>query len=128
MAIIAYIKDPTPALYGTPSISICTIINSSSESFNNFEFTLNIVPTSLHFCILNRFNVAPLVHGDDTGFSILLKFYSKAIMQFSKIVHLKFFREPRFEPLQLHHIACQYDEIIHVKNCHLQIFTCLFDV
>ena len=52
MATITYMKDPTPALYGTPSIFLCTFIDSSSESFNNFEFT-NGVPTDLHSSMLN---------------------------------------------------------------------------
>ena len=41
VATIAYIRDPTPALYGTSFISFCTISNSPSKSLNNFEFTLN---------------------------------------------------------------------------------------
>ena len=50
---ITYMRDPTPALYGTPFISLCTFTKKLSKSFNNFEFTLNGVPTSLHSSILN---------------------------------------------------------------------------
>ena len=49
---IAYMRDPTPALYGTPSIFLCTFTNSSSESFNNIEFTSNGVLTGLHSSML----------------------------------------------------------------------------
>ena len=79
VATIAYIRDPTPALYRTPSISLCTFTNFSSKSFNYFEFTLNEVLTGLHFSMFKSledlFDVAPLVHGDDMSFSIPLKFY-----------------------------------------------------
>ncbi len=44
-------------------------------------------------------------------------------MQLSKIAHLKFLLKLRYEPLQLGYIACQYDQIIHVKDCHQQIST-----
>jgi hypothetical protein len=49
-------------------------------------------------------------------------------MQFFEIAHLKFLLELRFEPFQLGYIVCQYDQIIHVEDCHQQLLTPLFDV
>ena len=49
-------------------------------------------------------------------------------MQLFDIAHLKLFLELQFEALQLDYIACQYDQIIHIKNCHQQILTRLFDI
>ena len=57
---IAYMRDPTPALYGTPSISLCTVTNFSSKSFNKFEFTLNEVLTGLHSSMLNRLRTSSM--------------------------------------------------------------------
>ena len=54
VATIAYMRDPTLALYGTPSIFLCTFPNSSSKSFSNFKFKSNGVPTGLHFFMLKR--------------------------------------------------------------------------
>ena len=54
VTIITYMKDPTLALYGTLFISLYTFSNSSAESFNNFEFASNEVPTSLHSSMLKR--------------------------------------------------------------------------
>ena len=56
VATIIYMRDPIPALYKTPSISVCTFTNSSSENFNNFEFTSNGIPNHLHFSMIIRFN------------------------------------------------------------------------
>ena len=49
-------------------------------------------------------------------------------MQLSEIAHLKFLLELRFELFQLGYITCQYDQIVHAKDCHQQIFIHLFDV
>ena len=37
VASIAFMRDPTLALYETPSFFLCTFLNSSSESFNNLN-------------------------------------------------------------------------------------------
>ena len=77
---IAYMKDPTLALYETPFIFLCVFLNSSLENFNNFNFASNRVLTGLHRSMLNMLkdllNVAPLVHGDGTSFFISLKLHS----------------------------------------------------
>ena len=84
VAIIAYMRDPTSALYGTPSISLCTFLNSSFENFNNLKFAMNGVLTGLHFfnvkTLQDLLDIVVLVHGDGMGFSIPLKFYSHAII------------------------------------------------
>lgn len=41
-----------PTLYGTPSVLLRTFLNSSSESFNNFEFALNEILTDLNSSML----------------------------------------------------------------------------
>jgi hypothetical protein len=73
---VAYMRDPTPALYGTPSIFLSTFSNSISKSFNNFKFVSNGVPSGLHSfhveTLENILDVAHLVHSDDTCFSIPL--------------------------------------------------------
>ena len=67
------------------------------------------------------FDVVFLVHDDGIGFFILFKLHSE-------ITHLKFLLDLQFETLQLDYIACQYDQTVHVKDCHQQILTCLFDI
>ena len=76
ISTIAELRDLTPTLYRTFSISLWTFFNSSSESFNNFEQSLNRF-AFIHiemFC--NFFDVALLVHDDGTYFFIPFKFYS----------------------------------------------------
>ena len=46
-------------------------------------------------------------------------------MQFPDIAHLKLPLKLRFESFQLDYMACQYDQNIHVKDCHQQILTLL---
>ena len=43
-------------------------------------------------------------------------------MQLSEFAHPKFFLEIYFDLLQLGYIAWQYDQIVHVKDFHQQIF------
>lgn len=67
MATIAYTRDLTPALYGTPSISLCTFPNFSTDCFNNFEFTSNENPTGLHYSMLKYLRTS-LILGDGMAF------------------------------------------------------------
>ena len=39
-------------------------------------------------------------------------------MKLSEIAHLKFILKLRFKSLQLRDIACWYDQIVYVENCH----------
>ena len=131
VATIAYMRDPTPALYGIPPISLCTFPNSSSESFGNFEFTSNGVPTSLHSSILNRWG--PLrcsSFGSWWWYGLLYKSQIPLLGNntLSVITYLDFLLKLRFDPLQFCYIARQYDQIIRVKDCHQQTITHLFDV
>ena len=57
---IAYMRDPTLALYKTPFIFLCTFSNFSSESSNNFEFASNGVPIGLHSFMLKRLRTSKM--------------------------------------------------------------------
>jgi hypothetical protein len=50
------------------------------------------------------------------------------LMQLSNIAHLEFLLKLWFKLLQLDYITCQYDQIVHVEDCHEQIFVRSFDV
>ena len=52
ISFIAYIRDPTPTLYGIQSIFIYIFSNSSFEIFNNFEFTSDWVLNGLYSSML----------------------------------------------------------------------------
>ena len=56
IATVAKMIDSIPTLYGTTFISLCTILNSSFKSFNNFEFALSKILTGLHSSVLKHLN------------------------------------------------------------------------
>ena len=58
MSTITYMRDPILVVYGTPSISLRTFPNFSFESFKKLKFTLNEVPTGLHFSMLKCFKTS----------------------------------------------------------------------
>ncbi|KAG0578916.1 hypothetical protein KC19_4G059900 [Ceratodon purpureus] len=58
VATMAYINEPTPVLYGIPSISPSMASNSSNESFINFTFTSSGVPMGLQSSMLNRLSTS----------------------------------------------------------------------
>ncbi|KAG0604857.1 hypothetical protein M758_9G013900 [Ceratodon purpureus] len=58
VATMAHINEPTPALYGIPSISPSMASNSSNESFINFTFTSSGVPMGLQSSMLNRLSTS----------------------------------------------------------------------
>ena len=57
---IAYMRDPTVALCGTPSISHLYIHKFRIRKFYNFKFTSNRVPTGLHSSILKRLRTSSM--------------------------------------------------------------------
>lgn len=57
---IVYMSDSITILYRMSSILLCTFPNSSSQSLNNMDFTLNGISTSLHFSMLNRLRISSM--------------------------------------------------------------------
>ena len=60
VASIAYMRDLTLALYGTPSISLCTFTHPSFKGFYNFEFTSNGILTGLHSFMLKCLRISSM--------------------------------------------------------------------
>ena len=62
-------------------------------------------------------DIAPLIHGDRTGFSIpLVPFLGNNAILGDRSEQIP--SRAQFKPLQLGYIACQYNQIIHVEDRH----------
>ncbi len=57
---MAYINEPTAALYGMPCISSWMLWNSSSVSFKSLEFTSSGVPMGLHSSMLKPLSTSSM--------------------------------------------------------------------
>ena len=60
MVIIAYMRDPIMALYGTPFIFFCTFPRFSSKNSNNFDLASNGVLTGLYYFMLKRLRTSSM--------------------------------------------------------------------